>query len=326
MLMRRIVELRAGAHLYGTATPRSDTDLKSVHLPDARDILLQRARSTVTTGRLRPDGEANRADDTDHESHSLHRFVDLLLEGQPIALEMLFAPDWAMTAPCDPLWRELQALSPHLVSRRASIFLRYARQQAERYGARGARAAAAARAHAMLEQAEATHGGTARLLEIEPELARFVASVPHTALIDIPIADGRTGRHLDICGRKAPLHASVRTAREMAARLHAEYGDRALAAADGTDWKALSHAVRVGQEAIELLDTGRLTLPRPDAPRLLAIKLGQMPPDEVGAEIERLFTDVEAAAARSALPAAPDEAAAQALVLRAYRRHVIASL
>jgi len=153
----QVVKLRVGAHLYGTATDRSDTDFKAVHLPSARDILLQRARPTVTAGRSRPDGTRNQPGDTDYDSYSLQRFLGLVLEGQPVALEMLFAPDAAMTGPPDPLWRDVQALAPSLVSRRATVFLGYARQQAEPFGAKGARAATARQAHAMLrDDAERT--------------------------------------------------------------------------------------------------------------------------------------------------------------------------
>ena len=303
----------------------SDTDIKAVHLPSARDILLQRARPGVTGERVRSPGERNRAEDTDHDSYSLQRFLGLVLEGQPLALEMLFAPDAAMTAPPDPLWREVQALAPRLVSRRATIFLRYARQQAERYGAKGARAATARQALALLEAAEAAHGSAARLGRIEPELAAFTAGAAHAALLDIEIANGRWGRHLDLCGRKTPLHATIKAAREVAARLLAEYGDRAVSAGHegGVDWKALSHAVRVGQEAVELLGTGRIVFPLAGAGHLLDIKLGRLPYDAVAADIERLFTAVEAAAAASTLPDQPDAAAAESLVLRAYRRQVV---
>ncbi len=323
--MRRIVEIRVGSHLYGTATAMSDTNLRSVHVPAARDILLQRARPTVTGTRARPRGERNQPGDTDHESYSLQRFLDLVLEGQPLALEMLFAPDAALTAPPDPLWREVQALAPRLVSRRATVFLRYCRQQAERYGAKGARAAAARQALSLLEAAEAVHGSAARLGQIEPELAGFVAGTPHAGLVDIEIGYGRHGRHLDLCGRRAPLHASLKAAREMAARLLAEYGARTLTAEcdGGVDWKSLSHAVRVGQEAVELLATGRLGFPLAGAGHLLDIKLGRLPAGAVAAEIERLLAVVQDAAAASSLPEEPDAEAAEALVLRAYRRQVL---
>ena len=320
-----LVELRAGSHLYGTATPASDIDLKAVTLPAARDILLQRARPTVTEERTKQRGERNLPGDVDRERYSLQRFLDFVLAGQPLALEMLFAPDAVMTAPPDPLWRAVQALAPRLVSRQATPFLRYCRLQAERYGSKGARAAAARQALALLEAAEAAQGTTARLAVIEPMLTTFAESTPHAALIDLPVGGGRDMRHLELCGRKVPLHASIKAAREMAARLLAEYGARTLLAEQdgGVDWKALSHAVRVGQEAIELLTTGRLVFPLAGAGHLLDIKLGQVPYEAVADEIAHLLRAVEAAAARSVLPDEPDREAAEDLVLQAYRQQVL---
>lgn len=55
--MDPIVEMRFISHLYGTATPRSDFDLKAVYLPEARDILLQRMRPTVSFSPDKPGGE-----------------------------------------------------------------------------------------------------------------------------------------------------------------------------------------------------------------------------------------------------------------------------
>jgi hypothetical protein len=319
---RCVVELRAGSHLYGTATPASDTDLKAVYLPAARDILLQRARPTVTEERAKQRGERNLPGDVDRESYSLQRFLDFVLAGQPLALEMLFAPDAVMTMPPDPLWRAVQALAPHLVSRQATPFMRYCRLQAERYGSKGARAAAARHALALLE---AAHGTTARLAVVEPTLAAFASGTPHAALIDLPVGGGRDMRHLELCCRKVPLHASIKAAREMAARLLAEYGARTLLAEQGggVDWKALSHAVRVGQEAIELLTTGRLVFPLAGAGHLLEIKLGQVSYEAVADEIVHLLRAVESAAATSTLPDEPDREAAEDLVLQAYRQHVL---
>ena len=91
----------------------------------------------------------------------------------------------------------------------------------------------------------------------------------------------------------------------------------------GVDWKALSHAVRVGQEAIELLTTGRLVFPLADARHLLEIKLGQVPHEAVADEIAHLLRAVEAAAATSTLPDEPDREAAADLVLQAYRQQVL---
>jgi predicted nucleotidyltransferase len=107
--MDLIVEMRFGAHLYGTDTPQSDLDLKAVYLPEADDILLQRVAASVTASPAKRPGEKNLPGDVDREAYSLQRFLELLAEGQVIALDMLFAPDAAMTMTPTPLWRQIQA-------------------------------------------------------------------------------------------------------------------------------------------------------------------------------------------------------------------------
>ncbi len=73
-----------------------------------------------------------------------------------------------------------------------------------------------------------------------------------------------------------------------------------------------------------MLATGRrLAFPLAGAGHLLDIKLGRVDHDAVTAEIERLFPAVEAAAAASTLPDAPDRGAAETLSLQAYRGQVL---
>jgi hypothetical protein len=322
--MDLIVEMRFGSHLYGTDTPRSDVDLKAVYLPDGGDILLQRVKATVTAPRLRAAGEKNSPGDIDREVYSLQKYLDLLAEGQTVALDMLFAPDSAMTMPPKPLWREIQSNAHQLVSRRASAFVRYCRQQANKYGIKGSRVATVRKALALLSAAEERLGTTAKLEQLELELAEF-AGTEHVSLVDLPTPGGRMIRHLEVCGRKMSFTASIKTAREIAQRLVDEYGQRALQAErnEGIDWKALSHAVRVGREAIELFQTGHITFPLPYAAHIKRIKSGELPYEEVATEIERLLDDVERAAAASSLPAAPDQSFIDQLVLRAYRHKIV---
>ena len=326
--VRPIVEVRAGAHLYGTATPASDLDAKSVFLPAARDILLQQVQATIVEKRERAPGERNTPGDVDVESHSLHRFLTLLAAGQPLAIEVLFTPDVFMLSPPDKLWREVQAIGPSLITRRAGIFARYCRKQAEQYGVKGERAAAARMALVALMAAEADRGTQARLEEIAAELEKLAIASPHIALVDVEVQENRTVRHLEVCGRKAPFTAMIRAAREITERLLASYGERALEAErqSGVDWKALSHAVRVGREAVELFTTGRLHFPLASASRLLDIKLGRVSYIEVAREIEALLGEVEQSAAASTLPDEPDLVAAEALVIRAYRDQVVESM
>jgi hypothetical protein len=317
--------MRCGSHLYGTATPSSDLDVKGVYLPSAADILLQHVRPTLTVPPARAEGARNAAGDVDTELFSLDRYLALLAAGQTIALDMLFAPDEALLRPPHPLWLEIRRDAPRLVTRRVGSFLSYARRQAAKFGIKGSRLAAARRVLEPLRSAEAGKGGQAKLGRIEPELAELARGEEHLALVDIPTPAGGLVRHLDIGGRRVPLTASVKQARELAEHVIGAYGRRALEAElnEGVDWKALSHAVRVGREALELLATGRIAFPLACAPHLLAVKRGEVPYAEVAAEIERLAGEVEAAAAASALPDEPDRAFIEGLLFRSYGRRVI---
>jgi hypothetical protein len=321
--MDLIMEIRFGSHLYGTATPQSDFDFKGVYIPDAREILLQRVRDNISISPEKAAGVRNNAGDIDREFFSLQRYMNLLAEGQTMALDMLFAPDTAMTVAPVPIWREIQRNAHRLVTRRPSAFLRYCRQQANKYGIKGRRIAVARQMLAVLTTAEAAFGTTARLGTIEPELSAFASA--HVTFIDVPTPGGHIVRHLELCGKKMPFTSSIKTAREIAQRLVDEYGQRALQAEQnqGVDWKALSHAVRVGREALELFTTGRIHFPLSCAAELLAIKRGELSYETVAETIEQLLVRVEAAADASSLPEAPDQDFIDDLVARAYRDKIM---
>jgi hypothetical protein len=318
---RPIVEMVFGSHLYGTATPASDIDRKAVFIPRARDILLQRAPKAHVIHRAKAEGEKNAPGEADGEAYALHHYMRLLSEGQTVALDMLFAPDSALLSSSTE-WEDIRRAAPSLVCRKAGAFLGYCRQQANKYGIRGSRAAAAKWAAERLAAVVAEHGTTAKLGDVIGD----IPAIEHVEVIQIPTPDGeRTIPHLSVCGRKAPFTGSAKMAHRTFEGLWREYGERALAAArnENVDWKALSHAVRVGTQALELLGTGRVTFPRPDAERLTAIKVGAVPYDVVSKEIEGLLAEVEAAAERSALPDTVDAARVERLIADAYSGAVL---
>jgi hypothetical protein len=317
--------MRFGAHLYGTATSQSDLDVKGVYLPEARDILLQRVRATVVRSPDKAEGARNLPGDVDQELYSLQRYMGLLAEGQTVALDMLFAPASMMLRPPARLWSEIQANASRLVTRRATAFVRYCRHQANKYGVKGSRVAAAREALGILAAAEAEHGSTTALAAAEDAVTALAVGAEHISLVDLAMPGGRLIRHLEVCGRKMPFTSSIKSAREVTQRLVDEYGQRALQAErnEGIDWKALSHAVRVGREAVELLTTGRITFPLPYAAEILAIKRGALGYEDVTGTIEQLLVAVEHAAASSTLREEPDDAFIDEFVARAYHGRIL---
>ena len=306
--MRTIVRIVFGSHLYGTATPMSDHDFKSVYVPDAHDILLQRVRGSISTKRDKIEGEKNFAGEIDEESFSLQRYLGLLGEGQTVATDVLFAPEWAMTHASSPEWREIIMNRHRLVTRRSAAFVGYCRQQANKYGIKGSRVAAARKALNFLESAFEEAGPTPKLGTLSENIRAIVDETEHMGVVTVPHISGTSADHWEVCGRKMPFSASIKNARDMMASLVRDYGHRALMAESqqGVDWKALSHAVRVANQAVELLSTGYVTFPLQNSPHILAIKKGEIPYQRVAEEIEQGLIDVEAASAISTLRAEPD--------------------
>lgn len=309
--MRTLCTLMSGSHLYGLATPSSDVDMKSVFIPDARDILLQRAPRAFN---------AKQGDD-DQERFALHFFLKLAGEGQTIPLEMLFTEP---TTPVDPIWEEIVAGRDRLISKQNKGFLRYCQGQATKFSVKGERLAAARDAYAALDLAQRLHGAGAKLEAVESDL-RWLAD-KHGAIEIGVAADGV--KFVSICGRKALFTASIATARDLADKIVEDYGERARRAEvdGGADWKALSHALRVGQQAIELLETGGLRFPFAGRAHLLDVKLGRLPYAKVVEELDELLVAVERAAASSALPDEPDHAWIEDVAMRAYGDEVAHAL
>lgn len=320
-----IVQIKFGSHLYGTATPESDLDIKAVYIPSARDILLQRVSPLLSDSRIKEHGEKNTSADIDREAFSLHRYLELLAEGQTVALDMLFAPDWAMMMMPNQIWRDVQKLAPNILTRGATAFVRYCRQQANKYGIKGSRVAAARKALALLEDAERQHGASARLDTVVNLLEKLVVEHDFLEFVDLEQPNGDMVRYFEVCGKKAMLTSTIKNAHDIVRRLVEAYGQRALAAErnEGLDWKALSHAVRVGHEAVELFQTGRISFPRPEAMHLLEIKRGRLPYTKVAGEIEQLLVDVEAAASSSSLPEKADGAIIDDFVAGVHRQQIL---
>lgn len=81
-----------------------------------------------------------------------------------------------------------------------------------------------------------------------------------------------------------------------------------LVAVHGYDTKYAMHALRLGRQGVELLTTGRITLPMPEPDRgyLRAIRRGEVALADVVAEVERAEQQLETLRASDAVPEHPD--------------------
>jgi hypothetical protein len=305
--MRKIVQCRFGSHLYGTNTPLSDIDIKSVYIPSADDIVLQKVKGSISVKRNKLIGEKNFAGEIDEEIYSLQKFFQLVSEGQTVALDLLFSNSESWISHT-PEWLEIIANRHRLITRKSEAFIGYCRQQAKKYGIKGSRVAAAREVLNYLKSCSNEYLGlNSKLIRWSNSIDEFVSLSSNKEFINIVEIEQNSGTKttfLDVCGRKLSYTASLKNAIEVVQRLVDEYGQRALQAESnqGIDWKSLSHAVRIGQQAVELFQTKNITFPRPNADFLLKIKKGELPYVQVAEIIENLFEEVEETARNSDFP------------------------
>jgi uncharacterized protein len=94
-----------------------------------------------------------------------------------------------------------------------------------------------------------------------------------------------------------------------------------LIEAHGFDTKYAMHVARLGLQGIELLSTGRLTLPmaEPERSRVMAIRRGDVALEEALAEIDLIERRLHTAVENSPLREEPDEDRVNAFLIDSYR-------
>jgi hypothetical protein len=317
-LNKPILRTMFGSHIYGTNVPTSDLDFKQIFVPDAKDLVLQRAAKHIQNNTKKDESQKNQPGDVDDESFSVQHFLKLLCEGQTVALDMIFTPqEWWNTWTRD--WQLLRSHRASFLHKGTSAFVGYTKQQAAKYGVKGFRVAALKTVLDKLSEFSDYH----KLSDWDGYLRIFVemAHNEHIKIVTIKGPNGIPTDHLEVCNRKIPFHASVKYAKEVLQRIYDEYGHRARLAEqnEGVDWKALMHAVRVAREAEELLLTGFITFPRPEAALLLQIRKAELPYKQVAEIIEHGLKCIEDAKNKSCLPERPDHKLAEDLVFELHR-------
>lgn len=285
-----------GSQLFGTATPESDEDFRSVVLPSKDNVLLGRAKGIVQTESRE---RANVAGDVDRTDLTVQAFLDLLRRSEVTAIETLFATPILRTPEWDLIWDRRD----ELVSANVNRFVGFSKSQVMRYGGRGRDVAAA---QAVLEVLDRVKGNRAVIAHDPETMAALAALTDEHKSLSITADPAHPAvPMLVLSGRSAQLTQNARDVRGAFQKYIDRAGNRSLEAAkrtDKADLKGMYHAVRILYQAEEILLTGELRFPLACVPVLMEIRRGEHSPEACVEMCDALTERVNAAETRTALP------------------------
>jgi len=310
------LKMQFGSHVYGTNIPSSDLDFKGLMLPKFKDIILQRAPKNLQQN-TNNSNTKNSKDDIDFEIFSLHQWFKLLIEGQTLTYDMLFTPKKYIIQE-DPIWNEIVKNKDKLINSKISAFAGYCNSQAAKYSLKGSNLAA-------YRLAMDYFGSKGSRIKLEHIRDNIVEELVTNAYSDMKYTDkgeplikfvyikhkvtGVNEEYIQVGPKtKVPMTAHAGLAADIFKQQFDKYGERAKMAEsnEGVDWKALNHAYRICQEAKELLLTGNITFPRPEAPILLKIRKGELPYQQVAELIVNGLDEINEAQKVTTLRSEPD--------------------
>lgn len=310
--MKHLLQTVYGSHLYGTNTPTSDRDFKVVYLPDFDDVLLGRRLQTF---KMRHDADGMPVADNmpmpdngvEVEHVPFQTFCRDFMNGQTYALEVAFA---CMYKHDTPEW--LPELVDQFLTCNVSSMAGFAMKQTFDYVHRGVRLekaralkTALQRAIEDVDMANALDKGTMLRYRMDTVLEgeKLLHRLAREAELELgtTVNNGKEMETLKLNGRDYLETTDLQQMLTAVNKLVDSYGHRSQAAAEAAvDRKSLMHAVRVYGQAMELLTTGKLVFPNPEAALLLRVK-EELPLEQVKEMLLSLEAQLAEAQAKSDL-------------------------
>ena len=243
---------------------------------------------------------------------SLQKFIQLCSKADTNALDLLFSvntdiPKWYQTNTCNSsetcvtiadIYRNRHRL---INTDRLESPITYAFKQATKYGLKGERR------QVMLDLLK--HVNTYLFLDTTPAnapLSKFITEFIYEdgtpiinqyidgkhVKIDTLDNKGKEEKYLYVCGVQHQFNLELkRFAQRLEEKINKEYtSQRTIDAADGNDWKALSHAIRILFEIKQLLEIQ--TIQFPVDPIVKQIKLGQISREDIDNLFDNTFQDI----------------------------------
>lgn len=311
--MIKLFTIKHGSWLYGTQTANSDIDLKTIYLPELDDLL---AGHPLVIFKQRESGENQpvKPGEQEEEFIPLQSFAAHYLENQSYALELACAYGSGAQIECvNPDYVDLiNAFISDLLSLYANKdvnkIIGYAHAQALNYSMKGLRLN---QIRLLISAIERAYPDMSKLKVVD-----LISCLSDANGLNCFTATGTDfskvfkldyERRLLICANKnigfdIPVKGLLRSLKAM----ERKYGARSNNSTEGTDWKAMAHAVRLFGQGIEFLKTGRIAFPRANKAFLSEIIKGAIDSDYVGDILNEMLIQLIHEQSISRLPARAD--------------------
>jgi hypothetical protein len=308
----------AGSRLYGTQTPASDIDWKEIFLPEIDQLLIGRkpVNVVITTG---GDHARNTKDDIDNEYIPIQVFANDFIGGQTYAIELAFAAISTEFKASQEVYSMeflefVHDLTEKFLTSNIKAMLGYAMNQAQIYGIKGTRLATVRKftdkLHQIIEMNPLAREYKLELLTqwVEKHTDKYMFMSTYENMdVQRPA--------ISLLEKLYPCTITIGEAYDRTLMLKDKYGSRAESAeaANGVDWKAISHAVRISLQAVDILENHRLDFPLSESriELLLAIKNGEKEFRDVEAILTMILEDLDRIKDITTLPAKSHEMEAE---------------
>lgn len=303
-----VLAVTFGSAVYGTATPESDTDMRAVFLPTADEIL---------TGQVNFGSEGNEdhrrmgAGDVDVAGYSLMRFLGLMGRMDMLAVELLFASRYEQFRVCpssdvaDAVWK----VRDKLVAGTASAAIGHASKRLgpllpETDKSLDVFRTALDLVSKCTGDLMSDHPDVLDALSKTPGIRVFASYArsnrPNVEWADLSESERQAGRvplgtvYVQVYNKRLTATAAVADSLRVLRRPldRADTGKRAREEGLSLNWKDVSHAVRLLNQARDFHMTRELVFPRPDAPLLRSLRAGERSVEEVGEMASELLDDL----------------------------------
>lgn len=302
---------KSGSKLYGTDTEKSDTDYKGIFIPTKKSVLLKQDVDNYTKD-TNNSKEKNSAEDVDFSIHSIYAFFNQLSKSETGAVDVLFSmfKEDSIAFQEKEFTTLIKENYEIFLNRNMKSFIGYALGQTKKFGIKGAR----------YDELDSFYNEMKKDLEyfsedkLETKFPLFENYIKNnnTKYIKMVEANGPKSNgiykmepYISVLGKLFHGRVTVEYFLERIEKLYNQFGNRTKSIAETktkTDYKALSHSLRIALEVEELLETGFIKFPLKDADKIREIKMGNAVFEDVVEEVQDVLAHVDELLLNSDLP------------------------